>query len=37
VIRDLGAAYMKKARDAAVANRGPDVDRWLGEANNTLA
>ena len=34
VIRDLGAAYMKKARDAAVANRGPDVDRWLGEAKS---
>ena len=32
VMRDLGAAYMRKAREAAVANRGPDVDRWLGEA-----
>jgi TonB family protein len=32
VTRDLGAAYMRKAREAAVANRGPDVDRWLGEA-----
>ena len=32
VMRDLGAAYMKKAREAAVANRGPDVERWLAEA-----
>jgi protein TonB len=34
VMRDLGGAYMKKAREAAVANRGPDVDRWLGEAKS---
>ncbi len=32
VMRDLGTAYMKKAREAALANRGPDVDRWLAEA-----
>ena len=32
VARDLGGAYMRKAREAALANRGPDVDRWLGEA-----
>ncbi|MEJ0037571.1 MAG: energy transducer TonB [Gammaproteobacteria bacterium] len=32
VMRDLGAAYMRKAREAAAANRGPDVDRWLNEA-----
>ena len=32
LMRDLGAAYMKKAREAAAANRGPDVDRWLAEA-----
>jgi protein TonB len=34
VVRDLGAAYMRKAREAALANRGPDVDRWLGEAKS---
>ncbi len=32
VMRDLVAAYMKKAREAAVANRASEVDRWLGEA-----
>ena len=33
VARDLGAAYMRKAREAAMANsKGPDVDRWLAEA-----
>ena len=32
VARDLGGAYMRKAREAALANRGPEVDRWLGEA-----
>jgi TonB family protein len=32
VMRDLGAAYMRKARESALANRGPDVDRWLAEA-----
>jgi TonB family protein len=30
--RDLNAAYMRKAREAAIANRAPDVDRWLTEA-----
>ena len=34
VMRDLGAAYMRKAREAALANRGPDVDRWLAEAKS---
>ena len=34
VARDLGAAYMRKAREAALANRSPDVDRWLAEAKN---
>ena len=32
VMRDLGNAYMRKAREAALANRGPDVERWLSEA-----
>jgi TonB family protein len=32
VARDLGAACMKKAREAALANRAPDVERWLAEA-----
>jgi protein TonB len=30
--RDLNAAYMRKAREAAVANKASDVDRWLAEA-----
>jgi TonB family protein len=30
--RDLNAAYMRKAREAAVANKAGDVDRWLTEA-----
>jgi TonB family protein len=30
--RDLNAAYMRKAREAAIANRAPEVDRWLTEA-----
>lgn len=30
--RDLNAAYMHKAREAAIANKAPDVDRWLTEA-----
>ena len=30
--RELNVAYMRKAREAAVANRTPDVDRWLTEA-----
>jgi TonB family protein len=30
--RDLNGAYMRKAREAAVANRAPEVDRWLTEA-----
>jgi TonB family protein len=34
VTRDLGNAYMRKAREAALANRGPDVDRWLSEARS---
>jgi TonB family protein len=34
VTRELGAAYMRKAREAAVANRSADVDRWLAEARS---
>jgi protein TonB len=30
--RDLNAAYMHKAREAAMANKAPEVDRWLAEA-----
>jgi protein TonB len=30
--RDLNAAFMRKAREAAIANKAPDVDRWLAEA-----
>jgi len=30
--RDLNSAYMRKAREAAIANKAPDVDRWLTEA-----
>jgi TonB family protein len=30
--RDLNAAYMRKAREAAIANKAQDVDRWLTEA-----
>jgi TonB family protein len=30
--RDLNAAYMRKAREAAIANHAQDVDRWLTEA-----
>jgi protein TonB len=32
VARDLGSAYMRKARESALANRAPEVDRWLAEA-----
>src|SRR5262249_33804934 len=32
--RDLNAAYMRKARESAVANKAGDVDRWLGEAKS---
>jgi TonB family protein len=32
LIRDLNSAYMRKAREAAIANKAPDVDRWLTEA-----
>lgn len=34
VSRELGAAYMKKAREAAGANRSADVERWLTEARS---
>ena len=34
VMRDLGNAYMRKAREAAQANRAPDVDRWIAEAKS---
>ena len=30
--RDLNSAYLRKARDAALANRGSEEDRWLNEA-----
>jgi protein TonB len=30
--RDLSGAYMRKAREAALANRSAEVDRWLNEA-----
>jgi TonB family protein len=30
--RDLNGAYMRKAREAAIANKAGDVDRWLTEA-----
>jgi protein TonB len=30
--RDLNAAYMRKAREAAIANRASEVDRYLTEA-----
>jgi TonB family protein len=30
--RDLNGSYMRKAREAAIANRAPEVDRWLTEA-----
>jgi len=30
--RDLNAAFMRKAREAAIANKAQDVDRWLTEA-----
>jgi TonB family protein len=34
VMRDLGTAYMRKAREAAIANRTPEIDRWLTEAKS---
>jgi TonB family protein len=34
VARDLGSAFMRKAREAALANKGPEVDRWLAEAKS---
>ena len=30
--RELNGAYMHKAREAAIANRASDVDRWITEA-----
>jgi protein TonB len=30
--RELNAAYMRKAREAAIANKAQDVDRWQSEA-----
>jgi TonB family protein len=30
--RELNAAYMRKAREAAIANHAPDVERWITEA-----
>jgi TonB family protein len=32
--RDLNAAFMRKAREAAIANKAQDVDRWLAEARS---
>ncbi len=32
--RDLGAAFLRKARDAALARNGADEERWLAEARN---
>lgn len=34
IARDLGNAYMRKAREAALANRGNEADRWLAEARS---
>jgi protein TonB len=31
-VRELDAAYMRKAREAAAAKSAPEVDRWLAEA-----
>jgi len=31
-VRELNAAYMRKARDAAAAKSATEADRWLGEA-----
>jgi TonB family protein len=30
--RELNAAYMRKAREAAIGNHAPDVERWITEA-----
>jgi TonB family protein len=30
--RELNGAYMRKAREAAIGNHAPDVDRWITEA-----
>lgn len=32
--RELNNAYLRKAREAAIANHQSDVDRWLGEAKS---
>jgi protein TonB len=34
VARDLGNAYMRKAREAALGNKGAEVDRWIAEARS---
>jgi protein TonB len=34
VMRDLGNAYMRKAREASIGNRGAEVERWLAEARS---
>jgi TonB family protein len=34
VTRDIGAAAMKKAREAAASGRGAEVERWLAEARS---
>lgn len=32
--RELSGAYLKRAREAALANKGPEVDHWLAEAKS---
>jgi TonB family protein len=32
--RDLSSAYLRKAREAALANKAPEVERWLAEAKS---
>lgn len=34
VSRELGGAYMRKAREAALANKPADVERWLADARS---
>ncbi len=34
VARELGTAYLRKAREAALSNRSSEVDRWLAEAKS---
>lgn len=32
--RELGAAYLRKAREATLANRGAEAERWIAEARS---